>query len=94
MAYLAPNPELRVHQADIRATEEATTLALDPARMASLSPGGRQAFDQAFIRVLVRRLHAAKTAHYVSAVAAGSVALRPGVRRLLHEARAADLDTL
>lgn len=62
MAYLAPNPELRVHQADIQATEEATTLALDPARMASLSPGGRQAFDQAFIRVLVRRLHAAHEA--------------------------------
>ncbi len=39
----------------------------------------------------VRRLHAAKTAHYVAAVSAGSVALRPGVRRLLHEARAAGL---
>ena len=39
----------------------------------------------------VQRLHAAKTAHYVSAVAAGAVALRPGVRRLLHEARAAGL---
>ena len=39
----------------------------------------------------VRRLHATKTAHYVAAVAAGSVALRPGVRRLLHEARACGL---
>ncbi len=39
----------------------------------------------------VRRLHAAKTAHYVSAVAAGAVALRPGVHRLLHEAQAAGL---
>ncbi len=39
----------------------------------------------------VRRLHAAKTARYVRAVAGGSVALRPGVRRLLHEARAAGL---
>ena len=39
----------------------------------------------------IRRLHAAKTAHYVAAVQAGSVALRPGVRRLLHEARAAGL---
>ena len=39
----------------------------------------------------VRRLHAAKTARYVAAVSAGSVALRPGVRRLLHEARAAGL---
>jgi len=35
----------------------------------------------------VARLHAAKTAHYVAAVAAGGVALRPGVRRLLLEAR-------
>ena len=39
----------------------------------------------------IRRLHAAKTAHYVAAVASGSVALRPGVRRLLHEAHAAGL---
>ncbi len=39
----------------------------------------------------IRRLHAAKTAHYVSAVAAGSVTLRPGVHRLLHEARSAGL---
>ena len=39
----------------------------------------------------VRRLHAAKTAHYVAAVEAGQVALRPGVRRLLMEARGAGL---
>ena len=39
----------------------------------------------------VRRLHAAKTAHYVAAVEAGKVMLRPGVRRLLLEARAAGL---
>jgi beta-phosphoglucomutase-like phosphatase (HAD superfamily) len=39
----------------------------------------------------VRRLHAAKTARYVAAVASGSVAMRPGVRRLLHEARTAGL---
>lgn len=35
----------------------------------------------------VRSLHAAKTVRYVAAVRAGSIALRPGVRRLLHEAR-------
>lgn len=50
------------------------------------TPGVRPLDDGA-----VRRLHAAKTAHYVSAIAAGAVALRPGVRRLLHEARAAGL---
>ncbi|HEY0204416.1 MAG TPA: HAD-IA family hydrolase [Acetobacteraceae bacterium] len=50
------------------------------------TPGAGPLDDEA-----VRRLHAAKTAHYVSAVTAGAVALRPGVRRLLHEARAAGL---
>ena len=39
----------------------------------------------------VRRLHAAKTAHYVAAVAVGGITLRPGVRRLLVEARAGGL---
>ena len=38
----------------------------------------------------VRRLHAAKTAHYVAA-ASGSLTLRSGARRLLHEARDAGL---
>ncbi len=37
------------------------------------------------------RLHADKTARYVASVEAGAVALRPGVARLLHEARAAGL---
>ncbi len=36
----------------------------------------------------VARLHADKTARYVAAVEAGAVALRPGIARLLHEARA------
>jgi len=40
---------------------------------------------------LAHRLHAAKTAHYVRMVNAGSVRLRPGVTRLLDEARAAGL---
>lgn len=38
---------------------------------------------------LVTRLHAAKTLHYTSLVAEGGIPLRPGVRRLLEEARAA-----
>jgi beta-phosphoglucomutase-like phosphatase (HAD superfamily) len=39
----------------------------------------------------IRALHEAKTRHYVRAVAEGRVHLRPGVRRLLHEARALGL---
>lgn len=39
----------------------------------------------------IARLHADKTARYVASVEAGAVALRPGVARLLHEARAAGL---
>lgn len=37
---------------------------------------------------LIARLHAAKTAHYTAMLAEGGIPLRPGVRRLLHEARA------
>jgi len=40
---------------------------------------------------LIAQLHARKTAHYLTLVARGQVALRPGVRRLLVEARAAGL---
>ena len=47
--------------------------------------------DPALDDSAVRRLHAAKTAHYVAAVRSGAIALRPGVRRLLHEARDAGL---
>ena len=39
----------------------------------------------------IARLHAGKTARYVASVEAGAIALRPGVTRLLHEARAAGL---
>ena len=35
----------------------------------------------------IARLHADKTARYVASVEAGAIALRPGVARLLHEAR-------
>lgn len=38
---------------------------------------------------LIARLHAAKTRHYTAMLASGGVPLRPGVRRLLSEARAA-----
>ncbi len=40
---------------------------------------------------LVKRLHAAKTAHYVRRVEHGRLPLRPGVARLIGEARAAGL---
>lgn len=40
---------------------------------------------------VVARLHADKTARYVQAVEAGAMTLRPGVSRLLQEARAASL---
>ena len=40
---------------------------------------------------LARRLHAAKTEHYVRMVDAGVVRLRPGVARLIDDARAAGL---
>jgi HAD superfamily hydrolase (TIGR01509 family) len=36
---------------------------------------------------LVRRVHASKTIHYVERVASGAVRLRPGVARLISEAR-------
>ncbi len=62
MAYLAPNPELRVHTVDILVAHPATTVAFTPASMGQLSLGTRHLFDKAFIRVLVRRLHAAHEA--------------------------------
>lgn len=40
---------------------------------------------------LVKRLHAAKTAHYVRLVAAGRLALRPGVTELIAAARRAGI---
>lgn len=40
---------------------------------------------------MVARLHAAKTRHYTAMLADGAIPLRPGVARLLHEARAAGL---
>ena len=62
MAYLAPNPELRRHSTDVVVTEPATTISFTPDTMQQLSPTCRHLFDEAFIRVLVRRLHAAHEA--------------------------------
>ncbi len=39
----------------------------------------------------LKRLHLAKNAHYAEMLARGEIALRPGVRRLIDEARAAGL---
>ena len=62
MAYLAPSPELRKHSTDVVVTEPATTISFTPDAMQSLSPASRHLFDESFIRVLVRRLHAAHEA--------------------------------
>jgi serine/threonine protein kinase len=62
MAYLAPSAELRRHSADLVVTEATTTVSFTPESMAQLSPNCRHLFDEAFIRVLVRRLHAAHEA--------------------------------
>ena len=62
MCYLAPSAELRRHSADVIVTESCTTISLTPDSMAQLSPSCRHQFDEAFIGVLVRRLHAAHEA--------------------------------
>ncbi len=53
-------------------------------------------FDPAFLERpdaddAIRALHAAKTRHYLERVASGAIPLRPGIARLLGEARAAGL---
>ncbi len=62
MAYLAPNDELRLHSVDVLVAQPATTITFTPESMASFSLATRHLFDQAFIGVLVRRLHAAHEA--------------------------------
>jgi serine/threonine protein kinase len=62
MAYLAPSPALRIHSADVIASEPSTTISFTPQLLEQLSLGTRRLFDAAFIRVLVRRLHAAHEA--------------------------------
>lgn len=62
MAYLAPNPDLRRHSTDIRVSQECTTISFTPESISQLSPESQHRFDRGFIRVLVRRLHAAHEA--------------------------------
>lgn len=59
MAYLAPSQDLRAHRADVIVAAATTTVAFTPESLGQLSPGTRHRFDDAFIKVLVRRLHAA-----------------------------------
>ena len=53
-----------------------------------LAPAGPQGED---LRAYLARVHATKTRHYTRALAAGDLGLRPGVARLIAEARAAGL---
>ena len=62
MAYLAPNDDLRTHSVDVLVADQATTLSFTPGTMDQLSITTRHLFDAAFIKVLVRRLHAAHEA--------------------------------
>jgi CRP-like cAMP-binding protein len=62
MVYLAPSPDLSVHGADVVVSEQATTVSFTPETMERFSATTRHLFDAAFIRVLVRRLHAAHEA--------------------------------
>jgi len=59
MAYLAPSPDLRIHSADILVADPVTCITFTPDTLQQLSIGTRHLFDNAFIQVLVRRLHAA-----------------------------------
>jgi tRNA A-37 threonylcarbamoyl transferase component Bud32 len=62
MAYLAPSEELRTHRADVIVTAPCVTISFTPHTYTQLALGTRHLFDQAFIGVLVRRLHAAHEA--------------------------------
>ncbi len=62
MAYLAPSPELKRHSTNVIVSAPAMTISFTPETMVQLSPGCRHLFDEAFIRVLVRRLHVAHEA--------------------------------
>ena len=41
--------------------------------------------------LLIKELHQSKTAHYTELLSTGAIPLRPGVRRLIHEARENDM---
>jgi eukaryotic-like serine/threonine-protein kinase len=62
MAYLAPSPDLRLHSADVVVSKPCTTISFTPETLAQVGSGCRHLFDEAFIGVLVRRLHAAHEA--------------------------------
>ena len=62
MAYLAPSDDLRTHRADVIVSKPCTTVAFTPETLGQLSGPTRHRFDDAFIKVLVRRLHAAHEA--------------------------------
>jgi serine/threonine protein kinase len=62
MAYLAPSPDLKKHSTDVIVTEPATTISFTPETLVQLSANCRHMFHDSFIRVLVRRLHAAHEA--------------------------------
>lgn len=62
MAYLAPSEKLRKHSTDVIVQEAATTVSFTPDSLSQVSPECRHLFDASFIKVLVRRLHAAHEA--------------------------------
>ena len=62
MVYLAPSAELRQHSTDVIVAAPATTISFTPETLGQLGVGCRHLFNEAFIRVLVRRLHAAHDA--------------------------------
>ncbi len=62
MAYLAPSKEERLRTADVVAVDPLTTLSFTPETLAQLSVACRGRFNEAFIEVLVERLHAAQEA--------------------------------
>ncbi|CAN5368769.1 hypothetical protein BH09PSE5_BH09PSE5_30220 [soil metagenome] len=62
MAYLAPSEELRRHSTDVIVKAPTTTVSFTPETLSQVSPDCRHLFDAAFIKVLVRRLHAAHEA--------------------------------
>jgi CRP-like cAMP-binding protein len=59
MAYLAPNPELATHSADVTVSAPSTMISFTPDSIRQMGLATRSLFDAAFIKVLVRRLHAA-----------------------------------
>jgi len=59
MAYLAPNPEMATHSADVTVATPSTMISFTPEALRQMGLATRSLFDAAFIRVLVRRLNAA-----------------------------------